>query len=265
MFFGMPSRIINKDSKAIQGTLGFVGALIKIIKMICPTHLVVLFDGEHENDRVELLTDYKANRTDYSQIPDEENPFSQIADVFNALDYMRIKHIEVSELETDDVIASYCHAYGAQMEVVISSFDSDFFQLISDNVSIFRYRGDNSVICDTVYLQDKYEILPCQYADFKSLIGDSSDNIKGANKVGPKTATQLINLFGNLENILHDAELITKSSIKESIIRNTQRLRNNYKLIKLVDRAYLPFVLNELKYNYNDVTTTEVLKAINLK
>ena len=55
MFFGMPSRIINKDGKAIQGTLGFVGALLKIIRMTAPTHAAVLFDGERENERKELI------------------------------------------------------------------------------------------------------------------------------------------------------------------------------------------------------------------
>ena len=64
MFFGMPSRIVNKDGKAIQGILGFVGALIKLIKMVEPTHVAVLFDGEHENPRAELLDDYKANLID---------------------------------------------------------------------------------------------------------------------------------------------------------------------------------------------------------
>ena len=59
MFFGMPSRIINKDGKAIQGTLGFVGALLKIVRLTEPTHIVALFDGEHENERAALNAEYK--------------------------------------------------------------------------------------------------------------------------------------------------------------------------------------------------------------
>ena len=76
MFYGMPSRIVNKRGKAIQGTLGFVGALLKIIRRVEPTHITVLFDGEHENGRSELNADYKANRVDYSLVPEEETPFS---------------------------------------------------------------------------------------------------------------------------------------------------------------------------------------------
>ena len=149
MFYGMPSRIINKDGKAIQGTLGFIGATIKIMKMAAPTHLVILFDGEHPNARTELLAEYKANRPDYSLVAEEDNPFSQIDDVYRALSFMNIRHTEVQQVETDDVIASYAYTYGEQMPIVISSFDSDFFQLINDNVKILRYRGKNTVICDT--------------------------------------------------------------------------------------------------------------------
>lgn len=144
MFYGMPSRIVNKDGKAIQGTLGFVGALIKIIKMVEPTHCVVLFDGEHPNERTNLLSDYKANRIDYSKVQEENNPYSQIDDVYKALSFMGIQHKEVTEFETDDVVSSYVHKYGDKMQIVISSFDSDFFQLINDNVSVLRYRGEKS-------------------------------------------------------------------------------------------------------------------------
>ncbi|MDE7248723.1 MAG: flap endonuclease, partial [Lachnospiraceae bacterium] len=91
MFFGMPARIVNDQGKAIFGTLGFVGALLKIIRKVEPTHIVVLFDGEHENERSGLDPDYKANRIDYSEVPEEDNPFSQIDDVYAALDFMGIK------------------------------------------------------------------------------------------------------------------------------------------------------------------------------
>lgn len=82
MFFGMPSRIINQYGKAIQGTLGFVGAFIKIIKMTNPTHAVIVFDGEHENDRAQLDPEYKANRTDYFTVEEDKNPFSQLPDIY---------------------------------------------------------------------------------------------------------------------------------------------------------------------------------------
>lgn len=265
MFFGMPARIVNFEGKAIHGTLGFVGALLKIIRRVEPSHIVVLFDGECENERRDLDADYKANRIDYNEVPDEESPFSQIGDVYRALEFLEIKTFETVSCETDDLIAGYAQKYGAQSQIVISSFDSDFFQLITDNVSVLRYRGEKSLICTPKYIEEKFGILPSQYADFKSLTGDTADNIRGADKIGPKTAAMLIGQFGTLEKIIENVGGITKPSIKESVTRNAERLRLNRKLIKLDGDVDLPFRLDELKYDYNGLTTTEVLKGIGLK
>jgi DNA polymerase-1 len=268
MFFGMPARIINVQGKAIQGTLGFVGALLKIIRMTAPSHIAVLFDGENYNPRVDLDADYKANREDYSQVDAEENPFTQLPDIYAALDFLGICHAETTDCEADDWMAGYVKKYGvgeAGITTVISSFDSDFFQLISDRVTVFRYRGDNSVMCDRVYLQDKFGIVPERYADFKSLTGDTADNIKGADKVGPKTAAQLVNEFGSLEEILAKTGDIRKSSVRESLLRDAERLRKNYRLIKLGGVEKLPFELDEMEWSDSGVTTTEVLKGIGLK
>ncbi len=264
MFFGMPARIVNKQGKPIQGTLGFVGALLKIIRRVEPTHIAVLFDGEHENDRSELNVDYKANRVDYSQVPEEETPFSQLPDIYAALAYLDIKFAETEICETDDWVAGYALTYGQEAEIIISSFDSDFFQLVTDKVSVLRYRGDSTVICTPDYIKNKFDIEPEQYADFKSLVGDASDNIKGADKVGPKTAAYLLNKFGTLNNILVNAESIEKPSIRDSVIRNAEHLRINKKIIKLDNTSQLPFELNELAYTFTNVTTTDVLKGIEL-
>ena len=265
MFFGMPARIVNEQGKAIQGTLGFVGALLKIIRRTSPTHIAVLFDGEHENSRSALDPEYKANRIDYGEVSEEENPFSQLPDVYAALDYLQIKHAETTACETDDWIAAYALTYGYENEIIISSFDSDFFQLITDKVSVLRYRGDKTILCTPDYISNKFGINPSQYADFKSLTGDVSDNIKGADHVGPKTAASLLNEFGDLKGILENTVNIKKASIKESIIRNAERLITNYKMIKLNNIVSLPFTLNELVYEYSGITTNEVLKGIGLR
>ncbi len=265
MFFGMPARIVNSQGRAIQGTLGFVGALLKIIKMVKPTHVAVLFDGEASNPRYNLDENYKANRPDYSEAPEEETPFSQLPDIFAALDYLGIKFAETANCETDDWVSGYAHTYGGGCEIVISSFDSDYFQLITQNVSVLRYRGDKTQICTPKYVEEKFGISPHQYACFKCLVGDSSDNIKGAEKVGPKTAAQLVLQFKSLENLLNNAAEIQKPSVKASIIQSAERLRLNYKLIKLGNYSPLPFELNELKYTYRGQTTTEVLTAIGAK
>ena len=90
MFFGMPARILNSQGKAIQGVMGFVGAIRKIIEMTKPTHVLAIFDGEHHNPRTDIDSEYKANRPDLSDVPDEENPFLQLPDVYAALDAIKI-------------------------------------------------------------------------------------------------------------------------------------------------------------------------------
>ena len=151
------------------------------------------------------------------------------------------------------------------MEIVVASQDSDFFQLIGENVSVLRYRGENSLLCDTAYIQEKLGIQPEQYADFKSMTGDNADNIKGADKIGPKTAAWLLQEFETLENIIARAEEITKPSIRASVIKNACRLRINYRLIYLTGEVAVPFAPEELNYQYDGVTTAEVLAAIGLR
>lgn len=265
MFFGMPARIVNERGKAIQGVLGFVGALLKIIRKVEPSHIIVVFDGEHENERCELDSGYKANRMDYSEVDEEENPFSQLSDVYEALKYIGIKYIETSDCEADDLIASYALTFGQDMEVVISSLDSDFFQLITDKVSVLRYRGEKTVICTPEYISEKYGIEPNQYVDFKSLVGDNADNIKGVEKIGIKTAAKLLNSFMTIENMLANVECINKPSIRDSLIRNENKLKTNYEIIKLDNTEELPFDKQQLEYYYDGITTNAVLKGIGLK
>lgn len=265
MFYGMPARIVNSQGKPIHGTLGFIGALLKIIRRTEPTHLAVLFDGEHENVRAAIQPDYKANRTDYSKMPEEETPFSQLPDIYAALDYLNIQHRETTTCEVDDWIAGYAYACEVGSEMIISSFDSDFFQLITDRVSVLRYRGEKTILCTPAYIREKYGVEPEQFADYKALVGDASDNIKGADKVGPKTAAALLQEYGTLECILENAESVQRPSIRESIQRNAERLRTNYSLIKLHNSAELPFMLLELAYQDRGITTNEVLRAIGAK
>ncbi len=265
MFYGMPARIVGKNGRAIQGTLGFVGALRKMIAMVHPTHIAVIFDGEVHNPRTDLDADYKANREDFSDADADDNPFSQLPDIYAALDLMSIAHTETTDCETDDVLAAYAKRYGDDTTVVIASQDSDFFQLITNQVHVLRYRGEKSVICDTAYIQNKFGILPCQYADFKSLTGDGSDNIKGVPGVGPKTAAALITQFGTLEALIDHPEQITRPRLREAVEQNLDRLRLNKQLITLDGHAAIPFTHKQLVYTDCGLTTTQILECIGLR
>lgn len=262
MFFGMPSRIIGSKGVAIQGVIGFVGAINRLLDTYHPTHLCVMFDGERHNPRKDILEDYKANRTDYSEMPEEENPFTQLPLVYEALDYMGIKHTETTVCETDDVIAAYALKYGMDSEVLISSFDSDYFQLINEKVKIIRYRGKCSVLCDEKYINEKYGISPSLYLDYKCLVGDSSDNIPGIRGIGPKTAAKLVNTFGSLESIIDRCEEIESEKIRLAIKEGEEILKRNMTLIALGGDADIPFTLDEVEFNNPYIRTMEVIRGI---
>lgn len=264
MFFGMPSRIIGKTGKPVQGVLGFVAATLKIMRMVEPTHVLVVFDGEHENSRALIDQAYKANRPDLSEADDSENPFTQIDDVYRALDYMGLVRYETQSCEADDLIASYVKAHKADMEIVISSFDSDFFQLIEPGVKVLRYRGDHSTLCDDAYLMEKYGIRGSQYVDHKCLTGDTADNIRGIDGVGPKTATKLICRFGDLDHIISEASAIERPKLRAAVENGVERLGKNRRLITMDSGIMLPFELGQLRLNTVEMTSREVLKGIEL-
>lgn len=265
MFYGMPSRILNKQGKAIQGVLGFTGALIKILRAAEPDHVLAVFDGENEDSRKAIYSGYKSQRTDYRNIPESENPFSQLYDVYTALDFMGIKHFETRDCEADELIAGYALELAKSGKVIISSSDSDFFQLISDRISVLRYSGGAAVFCTPEYVKEKFGIAPEQYADFKALTGDKSDNIKGAEGIGIKTAAGLLGEYGNLENIMENPLSIKKPSVRASIMKNSGRLILSRTVIKLGPLESLPLSAGEFEYSYDGITANEVMTGTGLK
>ena len=264
MFFGMPARILNSQGKAIQGVMGFVGAIRKIIEMTKPTHVLVVFDGEHHNPRTDIDSEYKANRPDLSDVPDEENPFLQLPDVYAALDAIKIAHCETSVCEADDLIASYAKRFEAASRITISSFDSDFFQLIGPNTSILRYMGERSIVCNQDYLREKFNIEGSQYVDFKSLTGDTADNIRGVDGVGPKTASKLISQFGDLNNLMENYQSIESQRLRERIEGTLERLKLNRTLIQMDCNQELPYQMEDLEFTSRIPKTRVVLSEIGL-
>lgn len=262
MFYGMPSRIVNSSGKAIHGTLGFTGALLRMIRMTHPRYLAVLFDSERNRERLELMPEYKAGRRDFTDMPEEETPFSQIPDIERVLDVIGGYHKVISTYEVDDIISSCVVRFAKSYDIVIASQDSDFFQLISEKVKVLRYRGgDRSIICDTAYVRERYGVDPCAFVDYKSLVGDPSDNIRGARGVGPKIAAGLLADWGDLENVIEHADKISRPMIRNSIIDDADRLRRNHRVIRLRGLVSPPFdAPPPFEFITNSVTTAALLR-----
>ena len=183
-------------------------------------------------------------------------------DIYAALEELKICYRETENCEADDWISGYAKRCGTQMEVVIASQDSDFFQLITKQVSVLRYRGKSTVICGPAYIREKLGIVPAQYAAYKSLTGDAADHIRGADRIGPKTAAELMNQFGDLQTLLAKTDEISKPSIRRSVLQNAARIRKNYELIRLDGTEELPFGMERLRWEDPGLTTTQVLQRI---
>lgn len=264
MFYGMPNRILGKDGTPIHGVIGFVGAVNRLIAMVKPDRMAVLFDREQPNPRQELLPAYKSNRVDYSQVPEPDNPFSQLPDIYRALTHMGIPHTEVEIWETDDAIAAYCIKYAGRYSLWISSYDSDLFQLIGPDVRIIRYRGSASTVWDEESFAARFGIPPEQYASYKALVGDPSDNIPGIFGVGPKTAAALLGQFGSLDALLSRPEEISRPKIRQQVLENRSALINAYRLIKLDDRAVIPIPPESMGGFARNLKTMAILAEIGL-
>ena len=263
MFYGMPARIVNYQNKPIFGTIGFVGALLKIIQQVKPTHVAVLFDGEHQNSRNSIDAMYKANRPYYSAMPPEETPFYQLNDICTALDCLKICHGLTTECEVDDWIASYVQKYQGQIQITISSWDSDYFQLVSNGVYLLQYRGKKTQIYTPVAVLNRFGVLPNQYADYKAMVGDKADNIAGVQGIGPKTAARLLAKYGNLQQVIAQADFIG-TAVGSKIKSAAEKLQVNYRLIKLSGQCDAPFDLQQLTYTPCRLGTMDVLRQIKL-
>ena len=262
MFYGIPAKIPGKDGRDARAAIGFVGALLNLINLTRPTHIAVIFDSETScNIRGGILDDYKANRPSFDGIPEDEIPFTYLPDVYSALDYMGIKHAEASWCECDDVIASYAKAL-ADAEIYISSYDSDYFQLINKNTRVVRYRKDKSTICDEEYINLKFGIPPALYAESKAIFGDTSDNISGLRGVGPKTAAKLLLKYGGIDALISRPEMIEEEKLRRLIEDNRETLERNLALIKLTHSAPLPFSPEELEYTAKSERTMDIVRAV---
>ena len=260
-FYGMPSRIRNEQGENVEAVLCFTGILFKTIRLLNPDKLFIVFDGENQLERRDINPEYKANRTDFASIDEDQTPFPQLEIIKKVLTSLNFTWVETTNNEADDIIASMTNDLKNQYEIIISSQDKDFFQLINKNVSVFVYRGKVSKLWKEEDILLKYGFEPKYFSTLKALVGDPSDNIKGVNGIGNKTATKLICEFGDLENLLKHLDKKTKTS--QLILNEKDRVIDNFKIINLKDKTNLIKPIN-LEFSLPQESSTTVLKKLNI-
>ena len=163
-----------------------------------------IFDAKGKNFRHDIYKDYKANRP--SMPEDLREQLSPLKEICNA---MGMPVIEIPKVEADDVIASLADLGSKQgISITISSLDKDLMQLVDDPL-IKMMNTMNNKIYDVSGVHEKFGVYPNQIIDYLAIVGDSSDNIPGVPKVGPKTAVKWLGEFKNLEGIIKNADSLT--------------------------------------------------------
>ena len=195
-FYALPL-LSNSEGEYSNAVYGFAIQILHIIQNIKPKYLVVAFDVSKKTFRNEIFADYKGTR---KPMPDELR--SQIVPLKKMLSLMNVKICEQEGIEGDDIIGIISKRF-LDTETIIVTGDRDTFQLVDDTTKVyFTKKGTSELkIMGVKELKDEYGVSPKEFIDLKALQGDSSDNIPGVAGIGPKTATELIQKYGSIENL----------------------------------------------------------------
>lgn len=206
-----------------------------------PTHMAVVLDKSSQSFRNEIYDLYKANRP---EPPEDLRPqFPMIRDATRAFS---LPLIEEENVEADDMIASYAKAAcAAGWHVTIVSSDKDLMQLVEPCVDMFDTMKNERIRAEEVF--EKFGVGPEKVGDVLALMGDSVDNVPGVPGVGPKTATKLIQEFGDLESVLAAAPDMKPSKMRDNLIEHAEKARLSKVLVTLKEDCPLPIPLEDMK------------------
>ena len=244
-FHALPP-LTNSSGEPTGAVLGVLNMLGKLVKETDPARVAVVFDAPGKTFRDELFAEYKAQRP---PMPDELR--SQVQPLIEAVEALGLPMLRIEGVEADDVIGTLARrAAEAEMNVVISTGDKDMSQLVGPGVSLVNTMTDTRLDRDGV--KAKFDVYPEQIVDYLALVGDSSDNIPGVPKVGPKTAAKWLNQYGSLDEILaHQQEISGK--VGESLREHVAQLELSRKLATIECGLQLPLGPEDLRRKDPDV------------
>jgi DNA polymerase-1 len=223
-FFALPESIATSTGVPTNAIFGFASMLVKILTDYGPKATVVVWDAG-SSGRKEVYSEYKAGRATRPDLLKEQWP--HLEPLVEAFGY---RNIRVDGYEADDVIASIAEQAKREdppIEVMIVTGDRDAYQLVDEHVSIMTTsRGiTDTKVYDRQGVIDRYGIPPELVPDFLGLKGDTSDNIPGVPGIGDKTAADLLNRFGSLENVLDSIDEISGAKRKQNLTEHADDAR----------------------------------------
>ena len=244
-YHALPPLTRKSDGLPVGAVAGFCNMLHRYVEgntgPDAPTHVAVIFDHSGKTFRNDMYDQYKANR---SATPEDLIPqFPLTRDATRAFN---IACKEVQGFEADDIIATLAsHARDAGGACTIISSDKDMMQLIGDGVVMLDAMKNKIIDRDGVL--EKFGVYPERVVDVQALAGDSADNVPGAPGIGIKTASLLINEYGDLESLLDRAGEIKQPKRRESLLDNRPQIELSKKLVQLECDMDLGFTIDDLE------------------
>jgi DNA polymerase-1 len=248
---------INSKGMDTSAIMGFMNALMDVIKREKPDHLAVAFDKGGSDYRYEMYQEYKAHRDETPEAIKIAVPYIQ-----ELLKAMHIPIIEVAGFEADDLIGTLAkQAEKENYKVFMVTPDKDFAQLVSENIFMYKpaRMGNDIEIWGVPEVLAKFEIeRPEQVIDFLGMMGDAADNIPGLPGVGEVTAKKLLKEFGSMENLLANTDKL-KGAMKEKIEANADKGILSKKLARILLDCPVTFNATDYELSKPDVEKTDAL------
>ena len=248
---------INSKGMDTSAIMGFMNALMDVIKREKPDHLAVAFDKGGSTYRYEMYQEYKAHRDETPEAIKIAVPYIQ-----ELLRAMHIPIIEVAGFEADDLIGTIAkQAEKQNYKVFMVTPDKDFAQLVSENIFMYKpaRMGNDIEIWGIPEVLQKFEIEhPEQVIDFLGMMGDAADNIPGLPGVGEKTAKKFLAEFGTMENLLANTHQL-KGAIKDKIEANAELGILSKKLATILLDCPVTFDEKDYELSTPDVEKTDAL------
>ncbi len=239
-FHAVRHNLTNSKGEPTNAVFGYVQMLNSVLKDLNPTHVAVAFDPRGGTFRNQMYADYKAHRP-----PMPEDLAAQWPWVFDITDAFKLNRICIDNYEADDVIATLATQADARgWDVTIVSTDKDLMQLVNERIWMLDTMRRKEYGIDEV--KEKWGIGPDRIHDLLALAGDSSDNIPGVPGIGPKTAVQLLEAYGDLEGVLTHAPEIKQNKRRENLIEFADDARLSYKLVALDTQTPVGLSLDDL-------------------